>query len=96
MGRTKKRKTAIGIAVTALVICAVFLRAVTQGRRDAPYFLPLLLLRSFIYIGLMACWGVSVRQRIVQTQVRRYLTALSLLCVFWLSIRTVKLLCFRR
>lgn len=90
MGRTKKRKTAIGIAVTALVICAVFLRAVTQGRRDEPYFLPLSLLRSFIYISLMACWGVSVRQRIVQTQVRRYLTALSLLCVFWLSIRTVK------
>lgn len=90
MGRTKKRKTAIGIAVTALVICAVFLRAVTQGRRDEPYFLPLSLLRSFIYISLMAFWGVSVRQRIVQTQVRRYLTALSLLCVFWLSIRTVK------
>ena len=48
------------------------------------------LLRSLIYIGLMTWWGVSLWQRIVQTQVRRYLAATAALCVFWLSIRTVK------
>ena len=63
---------------------------VTRGHREAPYFLPVSLLRSFIYIGLMMWWGVSLWQRIVQTQVRRYLAATAALCVFWLSIRTVK------
>lgn len=38
----------------------------------------------------MTWWGVSLWQRIVQTQVRRYLAATAALCVFWLSIRTVK------
>ena len=48
------------------------------------------LLRSFIYIGLTTWWGISLWQRIVQAQVRRYLAATAALCVFWLSIRTVK------
>ncbi len=63
---------------------------VTRGHREAPYFLPVSLLRSLIYIGLMTWWGVSLWRRIIQTQVRRYLAATAALCVFWLSIRTVK------
>ena len=63
---------------------------VTRGHREAPNFLPVSLLRSLIYIGLMTWWGVSLWQRIVQTQVRRYLAATAAHCVFWLSIRTVK------
>ena len=59
-------------------------------QRGAVYFLPVSLLRSFIYIGLTTWCGVSLWQRIVQTQVRRYLAATAALCVFWLSIRTVK------
>ena len=38
----------------------------------------------------MTWWGISLWQRIIQTQVRRYLAATAALCVFWLSIRTVK------
>lgn len=34
-------------------------------------------LRASIYIGLFFAWGVSVRQRIIQIQLRRYLTAIS-------------------
>ena len=73
-----------------MIVCAVAACVVTRGHREAPYFLPVSLLRSFIYIGLMMWWGVSLWQRIVQTQVRRYLAATAALCVFWLSIRTVK------
>lgn len=39
-------------------------------------------LRSVIYIGLFTAWGISVRRRIIQSQVRRYLTAISVLMVF--------------
>ena len=73
-----------------MIVCAAAARVVTRGHREAPYFLPVSLLRSLIYIGLMTWWGISLWQRIIQTQVRRYLAATAALCVFWLSIRTVK------
>lgn len=86
----KKRDILTGGIAALLIVCAVAARVITRGHRDAVYFLPVSLLRSFIYIGLMTWWGVSLWQRIVQTQVRRYLAATAALCVFWLSIRTVK------
>ncbi len=48
------------------------------------------LIRSFIYISIFIAWGLSIRSRIIQTQVRRYMTAIALLMVFWLLIRTFK------
>ncbi len=86
----KKREILTGGFAALLVGCAVAARVITRGHRDAVYFLPVSLLRSFIYIGLTTWWGVSLWQRIVQAQVRRYLAAMAALCVFWLSIRTVK------
>ena len=86
----KKRDILSGGIIALLVGCAVAARVITRGHRDAVYFLPVSLLRSFIYIGLMTWWGISLWQRIVQAQVRRYLAATAALCVFWLSIRTVK------
>ena len=83
----KKREILTGGFAALLIICAVAARVITRGHRGAVYFLPVSLLRSFIYIGLTTWWGVSLWQRIIQTQVQRYLAAL---CVFWLSIRTVK------
>ena len=90
MTAQKKREILTGGIAALLIVCAVAARVVTRGHREAAYFLPVSLLRSLIYIGLMTWWGVSLWQRIVQTQVRRYLAATAALCVFWLSIRTVK------
>ena len=86
----KKREILTGGFAALLIVCAVAARVITRGHRGAVYFLPMSLLRSFIYIGLTTWWGVSLWQRIVQAQVRRYLAAMAALCVFWLSIRTVK------
>ncbi len=72
MTAQKKRDILSGVIVTALIVCAVAARAVTRGHRDAPYFLPVSLLRSFIYIGLMSWWGASLQRRIIQTQTRLY------------------------
>lgn len=83
----KKRAILTGGIIALLIVCAVAARVITRGHRDAVYFLPVSLLRSFIYIGLTTWWGVSLWQRIVQAQVRRYLAATAALCVFWLSIR---------
>ena len=90
MTAQKKREILTGGIAALLIVCAVAACVVTRGQLEAPYFLPVSLLRSFIYIGLTTWCGVSLWQRIVQAQVRRYLAATAALCVFWLSIRTVK------
>lgn len=87
MTEPQKKNLRIGVVVTALVLCAILARVagLLQFHKVATG-----LLRSGIYIGLLAAWGVSVRLRIVQTQVRRYLTAVALLMVFWMAERTAK------
>lgn len=71
MFMTEQKKNTIitsGIAVLAVILAYCF-RIVGRGS-----FYPMLFsyLRSFIYIGLFAAWGLSVRQRIVQKQVCRF------------------------
>ena len=48
------------------------------------------ILRAAIYIGLFGAWGISVRSRIIQPQVRRYLTAVSALMIFWMTVRSIR------
>lgn len=75
----KKRDIFSAAMIATLILCAMMARAVTQGQREAAWFLPVSLLRSFIYIGLMTWWSVSIRRRIVQTQARRYLMTIAAL-----------------
>ena len=49
-----------------------------------------IILRASIYIGLFTTWGVSTRIRIIQPQVRHYLTAVSALMLFWITVRTIR------
>ena len=88
----QKRKTFItgGIVCLAVILAYTF-RLIGKG-----HFYPTLFsyLRSFIYIGLYAAWGLSIRQRIVQKQVGRYLTSVSVLLILWFSLRTVKYFIF--
>lgn len=88
--RRKKEFLTSGIVVLAVILAYSF-RLV--GRGD---FYPTLFsyLRSFIYIGLYAAWGLSVRQRIVQRQVGRYLTAVSVLIIIWFTFRSAKYFIF--
>ena len=90
---TDRRKKAYrtGGAVLLAVILAYGCRLVGKGT-----FYPTLFsyLRSFIYIGLYAAWGLSVRQRIVQKQVGRYLAGVSVLLMLWFVFRTAKYFIF--
>ncbi|MGN0564853.1 MAG: histidine kinase N-terminal 7TM domain-containing protein [Candidatus Heritagella sp.] len=49
-----------------------------------------ILLRTCIYMGLFAVWGISAYNRIIQPQVRRYLIAISLLMGFWIAVRGIR------
>ena len=57
---------------------------------EAPFNWLFSFFRSVIYIMLFAAWGISVCRRIIQPQVRRYLTAISALLVFWVTARTLR------
>ena len=73
------------------VIAAVVLRQIGFQAED-PFDWICAFLRSVIYIGLFTVWGISVRRRIIQPQVRRYLTAVSALMVIWVTVRTARYL----
>lgn len=90
---TEQKKNTIitsGIAVLAVILSYCF-RIVGRGS-----FYPMLFsyLRSFIYIGLFAAWGLSVRQRIVQKQVCRFMTVTAVLLIIWMVVRSAKYFIF--
>lgn len=87
MRQTRKRRYGTLLPVAALIVCAIAARVVARYG----YHMTLLgIVRAVIYIGLLTAWGISVRARIIQTQVRRYLLAETGLMLLWLLLRTVK------
>lgn len=88
-----KKKKRIGVIITGLIICAVLCRMVTKfdivtGPLNS--FFPIL--RSLIYIGIVTAWGISIRQRIINSSVRHYLLMIDGLLFLWMLIRTSKYL----
>ncbi len=47
-------------------------------------------LRTAIHLGLFAAWGISVRDRIIHPQVRRYLVAIAVLIEFWITVKVIR------
>lgn len=47
-------------------------------------------IQTVIYTGLAVVWGISVRRRIVQPQIRRLLECVSALVLFWFLDRGIK------
>ncbi len=88
MRSKEKGKVLIPIGVLLLILAAMLIRYVDRAYDSAPDWLRLV--RSGIYIGMIAVWGVSLHRRILQNQTRRYLTAIAGLMVLWLALRTVK------
>ena len=87
----RKKALISGGIILLAVFAAYIFRLIGRG-----CFYPTLFsyLRSFIYIGMFAAWGLSVRRRIVQKQVRRYLTGVSLLLILWFTLRSAKYFIF--
>lgn len=87
----RKKALISGGIILLAVFAAYIFRLIGRG-----CFYPTLFsyLRSFIYIGMFAAWGLSMRQRIVQKQVRRYLTGVSLLLILWFTLRSAKYFIF--
>ncbi|MDO4562262.1 MAG: hypothetical protein Q4C12_00350 [Clostridia bacterium] len=83
-----KNKTAIMMfVVTVMLLIAYSCRIIGN---NGYYVTEVGLLRSFIFISLFAAWGASLYNRIIQTRIRCYMSAIALLMIFWFIIRTLK------
>lgn len=87
MEKPNKASVQTAGCITLAILCAVLARVFSKlGYAHVT----LGLIRTMIYIGLYTAWGISIRKRVVQAQVRHYLTAVSALMVFWFAVRTMK------
>lgn len=86
---TERNKASVSTEalVASAILCAVIARAL--GVLDI-YPKAMGIIRSVVYIGLFVAWGLSVRQRIIGTQARRYLTCAAALMVLWFVVRSLK------
>ena len=82
-----KQNLKIYFLVSMMVFCAIVLRVL--AKYDI-WIVPGGIARSLVYITLYRGWGISVRNRIIQTQVRRYLISIAGLMASWFVIRSTK------
>ena len=85
---TNKKKKILHWAKIALLVAVAVTARFFGFYGIAPSFSGLI--RSIIYCYLMLSWGLSVRTRVIQVHVRKYLTAVSVLEALWILFRTVK------
>lgn len=89
MTKSNSKKYSTILYVTLAIFTAMVLRQIARWA-DAPLDWFCGMIRSAIYIELFIAWGVSLHRRIIQPQVRRYLTSISVLVVFWMTVRTIR------
>lgn len=91
MRNNNLKKYSAVLSAGILILTAAVLRQI-GFRVDDPLGWLCNFFRSLLYVGLFAVWGVSFRRRIIHPQVRRYLTVISVLMVFWIAVRTIRFL----
>ena len=87
MGKAAKKSILYALGVLALIALAMWLRYASRHIFHSPAVSHL---RSGIYVFLFSVWCYSLWIRIVQTQARRYLLAISVLMVLWILLRSIK------
>lgn len=75
------------ITAGVLILCAFICRIVNVS---SFYVLPIGLIRSAIYLFLFTAWGIWLKRRIIQVQLRRYMIGIAVSMVFWFLLRTLK------
>ena len=89
MTKSNSKKYSTILYVALAIFTAMVLRQIARWA-DAPLDWFCGMIRSAIYIELFIAWGVSLHRRINQQHVRTYLTSISVLVVFWMTVRTIR------
>ena len=84
LNRRDRHTMAVSALLVALAVVCRFLGNADFWPRNMG------LVRSAIYLSLYVAYGFAIRNRIIQTQARRYLTAIDALIIFWFIARTLK------
>ena len=87
MSKAAKKSILYALGVLVLIAFAMWLRYASRHIFHSPAVSHL---RSGIYVFLFSVWCYSLWIRIVQTQARRYLLAISVLMVLWILLRSIK------
>ena len=87
MSKATKKSILFALGVLVLIAFAMWLRYASRHIFHSPAVSHL---RSGIYVFLFSVWCYSLWIRIVQTQARRYLLAISVLMVLWILLRSIK------
>lgn len=86
----KKKSYNPNILIVLTIILAFSLNQISQRVGSIYISRGTAILRSLIYFGLFISWGLSIRRRVMQKQVKAYLTVIALLMVLWLGFRSTK------
>lgn len=84
------RRIWYAVGVAALIAAAYFMDQLDNMTTDTVAQAFVLAIRNVIHISLIIGWCVSLRQRIINAQVRRRLAAIGILMAFWLTAKVVK------
>ena len=87
MTKSRNKTAVMMFVVAAMLLIAYSCRIIGN---NGYYGTEVGLLRSFIFIALFAAWGAFLYNRIIQTRIRCYMSAIALLMIFWFIIRTLK------
>ena len=87
MSKATKKSLLYAPGVLTLIAFAMWLRYASRHIFHSPAVSHL---RSGTYVFLFSAWCYSLWTRIVQTQVRSYLPAISVLVVLWILLRSIK------
>lgn len=89
--KSKRRIKWVYVSVDVLLIIAYLCRFPDRLHCfDPALSRPLGILRSVIYLALFLAWGLSLRNRIIHPRVRRFLSAIAALILFWFIARTLR------
>ncbi len=89
MKKIERRNRLTALAAVALILLAAVIR---NSSLFSEFYLNQVayILVYLIYIGLITAWTVSLKQRIMQKNILRYLLLIAGLMMFWIVVRTVK------
>ena len=87
MKKIHKLNSMIVIILLSLIFFALYLRHITASEVTFSFASRL---RSYIYIGIISAWYISLKMRIVEKKIQRHLCAVALLMIFWMVVRTIK------
>lgn len=90
MGYLNKRTIYKATIVTLLIIFTMILRLPVVAQGSRLIYLNNSLIYSLIYFGLFIIWGISLKKRIIQKQVLKFLIAIVVMMLFWFMVRTIK------